>query len=109
MSELLFECYGVPQVAYCVDSLTSYAFNSSTPTGPLPDGLIINVGHHNTLVIPVLDGFADYGRSRRIKIGGHSMTRFLYRWLQLQYSHHANAITLSRAEVKIVELFINEK
>lgn len=104
MSELLFECYNIPTVAYCVDGLASYYNNQESSTDPalvspiLNDGLLLHVGHHTTHVIPVLDGQADAGRSRRIRIGGHSLARFLCRWLQLKYSHHASNITLSRAE-----------
>lgn len=32
MSELLFECYSVPSVAYGVDALFSYQYNCVSPT-----------------------------------------------------------------------------
>lgn len=98
MSELLFECYGVQSVSYCVDGLLSYHHNNPTTQ----DGLLVNIGNCTTHVIPILNGFADPGSSRRIRIGGSHLTRFLWRWLQLRFPQHLNAITLSRAEVKEV-------
>lgn len=99
MSELLFECYGVPSVSYCVDGLLSYHYNNSSR----PDGLLVNIGNCTTHVIPILNGFADPAHSRRIRMGGSHLTRFLWRWLQLRFPHHLNAITLSRAEVRIID------
>ncbi|KAF2348879.1 Actin family [Trinorchestia longiramus] len=64
----------------------------------LEDGLLVHIGHHTTHIMPILDGAADVTRSRRVKIGGLSMTKFLCRWLQLQYPHQTGNITLSRAE-----------
>ncbi|MPC17423.1 Actin-related protein 5 [Portunus trituberculatus] len=94
MSELLFECYGVPTVSYCVDGLLSYHHNNPSR----PDGLLVNIGNCTTHVIPILNGFAEPAHSRRIRMGGSHLTRFLWRWLQLRFPHHLNAITLSRAE-----------
>lgn len=94
MSELLFECYGVQSVSYCVDGLLSYHHNNPTSQ----DGLLVNIGNCTTHVIPILNGFADPGSSRRIRIGGSHLIRFLWRWLQLRFPQHLNAITLSRAE-----------
>ncbi|XP_018024464.1 actin-related protein 5 [Hyalella azteca] len=100
MSELLFECYNVPCAAYCVDGLANYYHNQeASSSSGLQDGLLVHIGHHTTHVIPILDGGADVAKSRRIKVGGHSLAKFLCRWLQLQYPHQASNITLSRAEL----------
>lgn len=53
MSELLFEGYNVPSVAYGVDSLFSFHANAATPTS---DGLVISSSTSSTHVIPVLGG-----------------------------------------------------
>lgn len=53
MSELLFEGYGVPSVAYGVDSLFSFYANSPQPGA---DGLVISSSTASTHVIPVLNG-----------------------------------------------------
>lgn len=94
MSELLFECYGIPSVTYCVDGLLSYHRNNHDKH----DGLLVNIGNYTTHIIPILNGCADPGSSRRIRMGGLHLTKFLWRWLQLRFPQHLNAITLSRAE-----------
>ncbi|XP_058827321.1 actin-related protein 5-like [Topomyia yanbarensis] len=78
MAELMFECYGIPGLAYGVDSLFSFSFNSI-----MQDGLIISCGYHTTHVIPVLNGRMVQDKVRRINLV------------------HVNAITLSRAETMI--------
>lgn len=63
MSELLFECYGVPSVCYGVDSL--FSLNSNN----FDNALIISCGFQSTTVIPVLNGNVCGDKSRRISIG----------------------------------------
>ena len=94
MSELLFECYGVPGVSYGVDALFSYQAEHKGKSG-----LIISLGHHTIHIIPVIKGTADPSRARRINLGGFHITGYFHRLLQLKYPVHFNAITLSRAEV----------
>lgn len=93
MSELLFECYGVPSVAYGVDGLFSYKFSNNAK-----DGLIINCGYNTTHVIPVLGHKIIGEKARRISIGGAHMINYLHRLLQLKYPVHVNSITISRIE-----------
>ncbi|XP_014206962.1 actin-related protein 5 [Copidosoma floridanum] len=93
MSELLFECYCVPSVAYGVDSLFSYQHNNCQS-----DGLIISLGYQTIHVIPILDGKADMRQTKRINIGGFQCVYYMHKLLQLKYPAHFNAITLSRAE-----------
>lgn len=59
MSELLFEGYGVPSIAYGNDALSSF-FNSG-----LKDGLIVSSSASGTMVIPVLDGQAILSSAKR--------------------------------------------
>ena len=54
MSELLFECYGVPAVCYGVDSLFSYYYN--TKSVPLNDALILSSGNKSTYYLPIYSG-----------------------------------------------------
>lgn len=95
MSELLFECYGVPKLSYCIDSLLSFHHNNSKAK----NGLIISIGNCTTHIIPVLDNFVLLANCRRIRLGGQHLVKFLWRLLQLKYPQHLNAITLSRTEV----------
>lgn len=93
MSELLFECYGVPGVCYGIDSLFSFAHNNLGE-----NGLIVSIGYYAIHVIPVLGGIAQHSKMRRINLGGFQIMTFLHRLLQLKYPVHVNAISLSRIE-----------
>lgn len=95
MSELLFECYGVPGVTYGVDMLFSYLrhYRNMVP------GLIVSCGYQSTHIVPILSGKADVKHARRIDVGGFHITNYLHRLLQLKYPAHFAAITPSRAEV----------
>ncbi|XP_018333622.1 actin-related protein 5 [Agrilus planipennis] len=95
MTELLFECYGVPGIMYGVDSLFSFFHLNTRPTN---HGLIVGLGYHTVHVIPVVNGKTIFENVRRINIGGSHIISFLHRILQLKYPAHNNAITLSRAE-----------
>ncbi|XP_073985752.1 actin-related protein 5 isoform X2 [Rhodnius prolixus] len=110
MSELLFECYNVPGVCYAVDCLASYNRdkNASMTT------LLISLGQHATHLVPILDGQVQWKFSRRLDIGGHHLSAYMHRLLQLKYPAHFNAITLSRAEelvhdhCRVSESFLEE-
>lgn len=65
MSELLFECYGIPSVAYGVDALFSAHHNFGCEGRELVDGLIISSGHQTTHILPVLDGKLDSAHCKR--------------------------------------------
>ena len=52
MSELLFECYSVPQVAYGVDSLFSFNYNMKN----VPTALVVSSSYAATHVIPIHNG-----------------------------------------------------
>ncbi|CAL1546496.1 unnamed protein product [Lymnaea stagnalis] len=99
MSELLFECYHVPQIAYGVDSLFSLFYNHPAPE--TADALIVDCGYQATHIIPVLDGRIYPEQCRRINIGGGYIDWFLQRLLQLKYPGHLNAITINRVEEMI--------
>jgi hypothetical protein len=95
MSELLFECYGVPSVCYGVDGLFSFRHNNPKCSA----ALIINCGYHTTHILPLINNQIDPTRSRRINVGGIHIINYLHRLLQLKYPAHFAAITPSRAEV----------
>ncbi|PNF25161.1 Actin-related protein 5 [Cryptotermes secundus] len=99
MSELLFECYGVPSVCYGVDGLFSFRHNHPKCSA----ALIINCGYHTTHILPVINNQVDPTRSRRINVGGINIINYLHRLLQLKYPAHFTAITPSRAEELVHE------
>ncbi|GFQ72130.1 actin-related protein 5 [Trichonephila clavata] len=101
MSELLFECYNVPQVSYGVDSLFSFYNYNAKSKGLF--GLVVSLGYNTCHVLPLVRSRFDVRNAKRINIGTSNMDSFLHRILQLKYSAHASAITLSRAETLIRE------
>ena len=65
MSELLFENYSIPAVAYGIDALFS-AYHSYAKRGvPLQDALVVSSGHQATHIMPVLDGKFDARHCKR--------------------------------------------
>lgn len=93
MSELLFECYDVPSIAYGIDALFSFSHGKASD-----NGLIVSFGYQAVHIIPVLKGKPQHTEIRRVNVGGFHMTNFLHRMLQLKYPMHVNAILLSRVE-----------
>ncbi|XP_014262122.1 actin-related protein 5 [Cimex lectularius] len=94
MSELLFECYTVPSVCYCVDSLASYWRKPSENS----TSLLVDLGYSTCHVIPIINGNFDANQLRRLDLGGQHITSYLHRLLQLKYPAHFTSINLSRAE-----------
>jgi actin-related protein 5 len=57
-SELMFELYSVPSLAYCVDSVMSFYENNQPAAGQCyaADGVVVSFNTASTSVIPILDG-----------------------------------------------------
>lgn len=66
-SELMFEQYSVPSLAYCVDGLMSFYQNNAPPEAtPLTsDGLVISFNTASTSVIPMLQGKGIMSHAKR--------------------------------------------
>ncbi|XP_062510427.1 actin-related protein 5-like isoform X2 [Corticium candelabrum] len=94
MSELLFECYHVPSVAYGIDGLFSLYYNQSQSR----NALVINSGFQSTHILPVLNGKLYASQAKRINVGGNHVISFMQRLLQLKHPAHLQAVTLSRAQ-----------
>ena len=66
MSELLFEAYDVPAVAYGVDALFGAHRGSLEQCGrALEEGLVVSCGHCTSHVLPVLHGQLDATHCKR--------------------------------------------
>ena len=65
MTELLFEGYGVPSLAYGIDALFSAHHHWSHRGVQLRDALVVSSGHQTTHIIPLLDGRVDAGHCKR--------------------------------------------
>ena len=99
MSEILFECYSVPNVVYGVDSLFSWYHN--TPAG-IKDGFIVRCGYQTSHVLPIVDGKFRASDSRRLNLGGLNLMIYLRRLLQLRHYSHMGNFNLSRAQELLV-------
>jgi len=99
MSELLFECYCVPRVAYGIDALFSYCYNADPPSDY--DALILSCGYQATHVLPILGGELHAAVCQRINVGGAAVDGFMQRVLQLKYPQHLSSLSLNRAEVRV--------
>ena len=79
MSEILFECYGAPSVAYGIDSLFSYRYNGGKT------GLVISSAHTSTHLIPVIDSKALLSHATRLSWGRFQGAEYLLKLLRLKY------------------------
>ncbi|GAA5859405.1 hypothetical protein JCM1840_004599 [Sporobolomyces johnsonii] len=83
MTELLFESYGAPSVAYGIDSLFSFYNNSPNPA--TADGLVISSSTANTHVIPVLNGRGILTSAKKLAWGGSQAAEYMLKLMQLKY------------------------
>ncbi|KAI5479257.1 actin-related protein 5 [Pseudohyphozyma bogoriensis] len=89
MSELLFEGYGVPSVAYGIDSLFSYYANSPSPK----DGLVISSSTASSHVIPVLGGKGILSAAKKLSWGGSQSGEYMLKLMQLKYPTFPGRLT----------------
>ena len=92
MSEILFECYSAPSVAYGIDSLFSYKLNKGV------NGLIISSAHSSTHVIPVLYGKPIMSSISRLNWGGYQGAEYLLKLLKLKYPSFPGKLTDYQAQ-----------
>lgn len=79
MSEVLFELYGVPSVAYGVDSLFSYHQNEGNT------GLVVSSANMSTHLIPVVNKQPMISAATRLDWGRAQCAAFLERLLRIKY------------------------
>ncbi|KAK5169474.1 Nuclear actin-protein involved in chromatin remodeling [Saxophila tyrrhenica] len=79
MSELLFELYNVPSVAYGVDSLFSYDYNGGST------GLVVSSANTSTHLIPVVDRQPLISHATRLDWGRSQCAEYLQRLLRAKY------------------------
>ncbi|KAI0079049.1 actin-like protein Arp5p [Panus rudis PR-1116 ss-1] len=94
-SELMFEQYGVPSLAYCVDSVMSF-YHNNLPSPPVPfkeDGLVVSFNTASTSVIPILDGKGLMSHAKRIPWGAMQATDYLLKLIQLKYPTFPTKVT----------------
>jgi actin-related protein 5 len=92
MSELLFECYGAPAVAFGIDSLFSYRYNGGK------NGVVVSSAYTSTHVIPVINGKAMLKHASRLNWGRHHCADYLLKLLRLKYPTFPGKISDPQAE-----------
>ena len=92
MSEILFECYGAPAVAYGIDSLFSYDYNGGRT------GLVVSSAYTSTHVIPVVDQKPLLAQATRLSWGGFQNAEFLLKLVRLKYPAFPGKISDPQAE-----------
>ncbi|KAF2190927.1 actin-like ATPase domain-containing protein [Zopfia rhizophila CBS 207.26] len=92
MSEILFECYGAPSVAYGIDSLFSYSYNGGR------HGLVVSSSYTSTHVIPVVDSKALLSQTTRLNWGRFQSAEYLLKLLKLKYPTFPGKVSDPQAE-----------
>ncbi|KAL8899006.1 MAG: hypothetical protein Q9207_006415 [Kuettlingeria erythrocarpa] len=97
MTELLFECYSAPSIAYGIDSLFSYRFNGGH------NGLVVSSSHTATHLIPVLDSKPVMSSATRLNWGGYQGADYLFKLLKLKYPTFPGKLTEYQTEAMVRE------
>lgn len=92
MTEIIFECYGAPSLAYGIDSLFSYRHNKGKT------GLVVSSSYTSTHVIPVYNNKALLGQATRLNWGGYHNAEYLLKLLRLKYPSFTGKTNVSQAE-----------
>jgi actin-related protein 5 len=97
MSEILFEAYGAPSVAYGIDSLFSYKYNGGK------HGLVIDSSYTSTHLIPVINSKAMLSHATRLNWGRFQSAEYLLKLLRLKYPTFPGKISEPQAEDMVRE------
>ncbi len=87
MTEILFECYGAPSVAYGIDSLFSYKYNKGR------HGLVVSSSYTSTHLIPVVDSRPILSHATRLNWGRFQSAEYLQKLLRLKYPTFSGKFT----------------
>ena len=92
MTEILFELYGAPSVAYGIDSLFSYSYNKGH------SGLVISSSYTSTHLIPVIDTKPMLSHAARLNWGRSHSADYLLKLLRLKYPNFPSKLTEAQVE-----------
>lgn len=98
LSEMLFEGYGVPSLAYGIDSLFAYDYNQAAGGS---NGLVIDAGNESTNVIPVVNGRGVLSLAKRINWGGRQAAQYMRSLLALKYPVFPSKLTQNQATLLV--------
>lgn len=97
-SELMFEQYSVPSLAFCIDALMSFYYRYQRPKVPFDvDGLAISFNTASTSIIPILNGKGILSHAKRIPWGAQQSTEYLLKLSQLKYYNFPTRVTTAQA------------
>lgn len=120
-SELMFELYSVPSLAYCVDGIMSF-YNNNLPEPSQPftaNGLVISFNTASTSVIPILRGKGVLSLAKRyerlnligifcllripirIPWGPSQSSEYLLKLIQLKYPNFPTRVTTTQTNVRV--------
>lgn len=85
MTEIVFECYGAPSLAYGVDSLFSFHHNKGGT------GLVVSSSYSATHVIPVYNSKAILSQAIRLSWGGSHAADYLLKLVRLKYRDYLSS------------------
>ncbi|CAE6513286.1 unnamed protein product [Rhizoctonia solani] len=103
-SELIFEAYNAPSVAYGLDSLMSLYYNTGTPNQALMDSLVVSFNTSSTSVIPISGGRALLGHAKRIPYGGSQASELLLKLAQVKYPSFPAKVTKEQCTTMLHKL-----
>ncbi|KAM0524452.1 hypothetical protein ACHAPE_000546 [Trichoderma viride] len=103
MTEIIFECYGAPSLAYGIDSLFSYRYNKGKT------GLVVSSSHTSTHIIPVYNSKALLSQATRLNWGGYHNAEYLLKLIRLKYPAFTGKLNSSQAENMVRDHFYVSK
>lgn len=92
MSEILFECYGAPKVAFGIDSLFSYRYNGGR------SGLVVSSSYSATHLIPIVNYKPILSHATRLNWGRYQSNDYLLKLLRLKYPTFPGKISDPQAD-----------
>ncbi|KAH8667565.1 hypothetical protein BGZ60DRAFT_409525 [Tricladium varicosporioides] len=95
MTEIIFECYNAPSLAFGIDSLFSYDYNNGKT------GLVVSSSHSSTHVIPVLNSKAILTQATRLNWGGLQSAEYLLKLIRLKYPTFPGKLNSSQTEYMV--------
>lgn len=95
MTEIVFECYGAPSLAYGIDSLFSYRHNKGNT------GLVVSSSYSSTHLIPVYNQRPMLAQAIRLNWGGYHAAEYLMKLIRLKYDHFPGKLNPSQAEFMV--------
>jgi actin-related protein 5 len=97
MTEIIFECYSAPSLAYGIDSLFSFAHNRGKT------GLVLSSSHSSTHLIPVINSKPLLTQATRLNWGGSQSAEYLLKLIKLKYPTFPGKLNVSQAEFMVRE------